>query len=335
MWHPKKLAKKSLVSSRKSGLFVNVINPGTRNQDNSADLVVYLERHTKTVRMILAVGFCLAFFAFVQCALGQTNLDTDILQTEKPHNLSPMAGVLRIFLWSLAAALLVIAAALCALRYRVVTNLYKATSDSQWKEDSEADAGERIDVDEVLGACEAIEKPEEEPEPERQPQARMFTPAHGPAWSESMLKAFLGTCLKVNCLGRTWRESATWRPQPANMPDPREAELVRRLMQRWQEFDVDQESGVFFERSSSAGKNRVCVISVSKDKRTLVEASFNAGFVIENVGRYLRNTDLVCQRGLGEYHAPTKDELASMTPGEKESLIRIVEIPNPWEAMIA
>jgi hypothetical protein len=79
----------------------------------------------------------------------------------------------------------------------------------------------------------------------------------------------------------------------------------------------------------------VCIISVSRDKRTLVEAAFNAGFVIESVGRYLKSTDLVHRRGLGEYHAPTKDELVAMTPGEKDSLMRITEIPDPWQAMIA
>jgi hypothetical protein len=121
----------------------------------------------------------------------------------------------------------------------------------------------------------------------------------------------------------------------SNLPDPREAELMRRLMQRWQEFHVDPDTGVFLERSSSAGNSRVCVISVIKDKRTLIEAGFNAGFVIESVGRYLRNTDLVYRRGLGHYHAPTRDELAAMTPGEKDSMMRITDIPDPWQAMIA
>jgi hypothetical protein len=79
----------------------------------------------------------------------------------------------------------------------------------------------------------------------------------------------------------------------------------------------------------------VCVISVSKDKHTLIEAAFNAGFVIESVGRYLKSTDLVYLRSLGDYHAPTQDELAAMTPGEKESMLRITEIPDPWQAMIA
>ncbi len=268
--------------------------------------------------------------------LASAALDPDVLPSEKLHDLSPVAGSLRWFFWFLGATLLVIAVVLTALRYRVVTNLYKVSSDAQWKEDSEEDAGERIDAEEVLGACEAIDQPvEAEAEPEQARQARLFTPAHGPAWSESMLKAFLATCLKVNCLGRTWRESEARRMQSSNLPDPREAELTRRLMQRWQEFEVDQESGVFLEHASSNGKDRVCIISVSKDKRTLVEAGFNAGFVIENVGRYLRNTDLVCRRGLGEYHAPTKDELAAMTPGERESLIRITDIPEPWKAMIS
>ena len=122
--------------------------------------------------------------------------------------------------------------------------------------------------------------------------------------------------------------------QSSNLPDPREAELSRRLMQRWQEFHVDPETGVFLEHSCSADKHRVCIISVMKDKRTLIQAAFNAGFVLESVGRYLKSTDLVYQRGPGDYHAPTKDEYATMTPGEKDSLIRIKDIPDPWQAMI-
>jgi hypothetical protein len=43
----------------------------------------------------------------------------------------------------------------------------------------------------------------------------------------------------------------------------------------------------------------------------------------------------VYRRGLGDYHAPTKDELAAMTPGEKDSMMRITDIPDPWRAMIA
>jgi hypothetical protein len=162
----------------------------------------------------------------------------------------------------------------------------------------------------------------------------MFTPASGTAWGESMLKAFLNACMKVNCLARTWRESAARQVNASNQCDPREAELIRRLMQRWQEFHVEPETGVFLEHSWSTGKRRVCVISVTRDKHTLVQAAFNAGFVIESVGRYLKGTDLVYQRGPGDYHAPIKDELAKMTPGEKDSLIRIKEIPDPWQAMI-
>ncbi len=210
------------------------------------------------------------------------------------------------------------------------------------KEDSQEDAGEQVNADEVIEACEVIEKSGEPGEAAQRPaevdhrqQERLFTPASGTAWREPMLKAFLGTCMKVNCLGRTWRESAARRVQSSDQPDPREAELIRRLMQRWQEFHVDPETGVFLERSTADGKSRVCVIRVSKDKRTLVEAAFNAGFVIESVGRYLKNTDLVYRRELGDYHAPTKEELTSMTPGEKESLMRVADIPDPWQAMIA
>ena len=292
--------------------------------------------------MTLVGGFCMGLAGLVPSALGQTNLDADILPTENLHNLSHMARFLRLALWFLGAALLVVAAVLTGLRYRVATNLYKAASDAQWKDDSEEDAGERVEASEVIEACAVIEKgaqPAESAKPavetDHRPQARLFIPASGEAWGESMLKAFLGTCMKVNCLGRTWRESAARRAQSSSLPDPREAELIRRLMQRWPEFHVDPETGVFLEHSSSAGKSRVCVISVSKDKRTLVEAAFNAGFVIESVGRYLKSTDLVYRRGLGDYHAPTKDELAAMTPGEKDSLMRITEIPDPWQAMIA
>ena len=303
---------------------------------------MHLVRHTVTRRMILVGGFCLGLAGLVLSALGQTNLDADILQTENFHNLSPIARFVRLFLWSLAAMLLVIAAVLTVLRYRVDTSLYKTSSDAQWNADAREDAGERVESSEVIGACAVLEEaapPVEASEPAEEAghphPARLFTPTSGAAWGEAMLKAFLGACLKVNCLGRTWRESAAWRVQSSNLPDPREAELIRRLMQRWQEFHVDPETGVFLEHSSSAGKSRVCVIRVSKDKRTLVEAAFNAGFVIENVGRYLKNTDLVYRRGLGDYHAPTKDELAAMTPGEKDSMMRITDIPDPWRAMIA
>src|ERR1035437_5374189 len=302
---------------------------------------MHLVLHTVTLRVILAGGFYMGLAGLVPSALGQANLDADIPQAASLHNLSPLAGFLRLALWFLGAALLIVAAVMLGLLYRMTTNLYKTSSDAQWNEDAREDAGEWAEASEIIEACAVRDKAGEpgeaaEPAAETKPrhQARLFTPASGTAWGEQMLKAFLGTCMKVNCLGRTWRESAAWRMQSSNLPDPREAELIRRLMQRWQEFHVDPETGVFLDRSSSAGKSRVCVISVSKDKRTLVEAAFNAGFVIESVGRYLKNTDLVYRRGLGEYHAPTKDELAAMTPGEKDSLMRITDIPDPWQAMI-
>ena len=245
-------------------------------------------------------------------------------------------------LWFFAAVLLVIAGVMITLRHRLATNLYKVSSDAQWTDDSQEVAWENVEEEQVDGACEAIEKGGELVEvgaagaKTKQPhQERLFTPASGAAWREPMLKAFLSTCMKVNCLGRTWRESAARRAQASNQPDPREAELIRRIMQRWQEFHVDPDSGVYLERGSAAGKDRLCIIRVLKDKRTLVEAAFNAGFVIENLGRYLRNTDLVYRREMGDYHAPTKEELPSMTPGERESMIRIADIPDPWQAMIA
>ena len=303
---------------------------------------MHLVRHTLTLRMVLAGGFCMGLASFVPAALGQTNVDADLVPTENLHNLSHLAGFVRYALWFLGAALLVIAAVLTGLRYRLATNLYKALTDEQWSEDAHEDAGnvfEASDVDEALEVLEKTAQPAEVAKPavetNQRPQARLFTPASGEAWGESMLKAFLGTCLKVNCLGRTWRESAARQARMSNLPDPREAELTRRLMQRWQEFHVDPETGVFLEHASSAGKSRVCIIRVSKDKRTVIEAAFNAGFVIENVGRYLKNTDLVYRQDLGDYHAPTKDELVKMTPGEKQSLIRITDIPDPWQVMIA
>jgi hypothetical protein len=292
-----------------------------------------------TLRMRVCGSFCLALAGFVLCSLGQTNVDSDILQTEHVHNLSPAAGFARMGLWLLAAALLVVAGMVLFIRHRLATNLYKISSDEQWKDDSLEVAAEKIDAEVVKEACELVEKGPEAaelvPEPEKGPQARLFTPASGEAWREPMLKAFLGTCMKVNCLGRTWRESAARQVQVSNQPDPREAELIRRLMQRWQEFHVDPETGVFLERSSANGNERLTIISVVKDKRTLVEAAINAGFVIESLGRYLRSTDLVYKRGPREYHAPTQDDLVKMTPGERESMIRIADIPDPWQAMIA
>jgi hypothetical protein len=63
-------------------------------------------------------------------------------------------------------------------------------------------------------------------------------------------------------------------------------------------------------------------------------AAFHAGFVIESLGRYLGSTDLVFRCGPADYHAFTKDELAAMTPEEKDFLMRITDIPDPWQAMI-
>jgi hypothetical protein len=298
--------------------------------------------HTVTLRMILIGAFCMCLPGLLTSALGQTNTEGDILPAGTVHNLAPVGGPVRWFFFFLAAALLVLVAGLAVLRYRVGSSLYKATSDVHWDSDAQADVGEQVDVTEVLGACAALvqaEQPVEAPAPPAktelpQPHGRLFTPASGTAWGESMLNAFLKACMKVNCLARTWRESGARQVHSSNQPDPREAELIRRLMQRWQEFHVDPEIGVFLEHSCSAGKHRVCVISVRKDKHTLIQAGFNAGFVIESVGRYLKSTDLVYRRGPGDYHAPIDDELAKMTPGEKDSLIRISDIPDPWQAMI-
>jgi hypothetical protein len=304
--------------------------------------VMHLVRHSVTQRMTLVGFFCLGLAGFVPFAEGQTNLDADGLQPEHPRNLSSLAAVVRWFFWCFGATLLVIAGALFALRSRVDKNLYKTAPDAHWDADAQEEAAPRIETSEVMEACEALKSPpqpaesaESAAEANPPPQVRLFVPASGPAWSESMLRAFLGTCMNVNCLGRTWRESAALRGLSPGLPDPREAELIRRLMLRWPEFHVDPESGVFLDHYSSTEKSRVCIIRVSKSKRTLVEAAFNAGFVIESVGRYLKRTDLVYRCSLGDYHAPTRDELAAMTPGEKNSLMRITEVPDPWQAMIA
>lgn len=301
---------------------------------------MHLKLHTVSLRMILVGGFCIGLALLVASAVGQTNLDADTLPTERFHDLSPIARLLPFVSWVFPTVLLAIAAVLVALRHRAAPSLYQSSSDTQWKDDAQEDVGDRVEVSEVMAACAALEPPPPveavvpPAEAARPHQARLFAPASGPAWDESMLKAFLRTCMKVNCLGRIWRESAEWRSPSSNQPDPREAELMRRFMQRWQEFHVDPEIGVFLEHSTSAGKSRVCIIRVSKDKHTLVEAALNAGFVIESVGRYLKSTDLVYRRDLGDYHSPAKEELTTMTPGEKESLMRVTDIPDPWQAMI-
>src|SRR5512140_3048150 len=111
------------------------------------------------LRTTLKFAILLVVAALVNSVLGQTNVEADLLQTEHAHNLRPASGIVRMLLWSLAAALLVIGMILVALRYRVATNLYKVSSDAQWNEDSEQDAGERVDVEEVVGACAVLEEP--------------------------------------------------------------------------------------------------------------------------------------------------------------------------------
>ncbi|MGH7968582.1 MAG: hypothetical protein ACREIC_07645 [Limisphaerales bacterium] len=292
-------------------------------------------------RLILGSALCVGLASVVTSSLGQTN-DDDALQPQNLHNLTSLPGFLHLALWILASALLVIAVVCIAVRYRLATNLYKASSDTKWTTEAPADAGERVEATEIIGACEVLEeagqqvdagKPAAKTVPS--PQVRLFTPASGEAWGEPMLKAFLSTCMKVNCLGRLWRESAARQVQASNSPDPREAELIRRLMQRWQEFHVDPETGVYLEHSSGMSRSRICILGVTRDKHTISGAAINAGFVIETIGRYLKGMDLVYLRGPGEYHAPTKGDLTLMTPGEKESMMRITEIPDPWQSMIA
>ena len=297
---------------------------------------------TVALRIILVGTFFMGLAESVSYALGETNVEADIPAPESLHNLGPMAGLVRSLLWFLGAALFILVAVLTALKYRGGTDMYKLSTDEHWTTEALEVAGERVDATEVIGACAVLEHAghpgsavETQIKVEPAAHSRLFTPASGAAWGESMLKAFLSACMKVNCLGRTWKEAAARQVQASNAPDAREAELIRRLMQRWQEFHVDPEIGVFLEHATTEGKSRVCIISVTKEKHTLTEAAFNAGFVIENVGRYLRNSDLVYLRESGDYHAPTREELTTMTPGEKNSLIRITEIPDPWQAMIA
>src|SRR5689334_8995655 len=203
--------------------------------------------HAVTLRMIRLGTCCLCLAGRVPFVLGQTNLEADIPPMDTLHNLSPVGGFARSFFFFLAAALLLLVGVWAALRYRTSPNLYQVATDAHWDTDAQADAGEKLDATEVLGACAALEHaeaPAEVAEPpvktERpEPPGRVFTPASGAAWGESMLKAFLNACVKVNCLGRTWRESAARQVQSSSLPDPREAELIRRLMQRWQEFQVE------------------------------------------------------------------------------------------------
>ena len=130
-------------------------------------------------------------------ALGQTNLDANILHAENVHDLSPVGGFLRLGLWFLAGMLLIVAAVLTFLRYGVATKVYETTSDTQWKDEAQEEAGERAEASEIIGACEVLDKtaqPAEAAEPaaeaDQTQQARLFTPASGAAWREPMLKAF-------------------------------------------------------------------------------------------------------------------------------------------------
>jgi hypothetical protein len=286
----------------------------------------------------------MSVWGLIPAALGQTNVDAEIIQTANLHDLSPATGFLRMILWSFAAILLGIAVVLTALRYRVTTSLYKAVTDAQWQDDAPEQAAVPLDQEEIIEACAGIEKPApalkaaEPAAPKSAPatHVRQYTPASGPMWSESMLNAFLAACGKANCLCRAWTESAALRQQSSRqLSNPREAELIRRIKGRWHEFHVDPETGVFIERTSKSGRSRLCIISVRKEKHTIAEAGFNAGFVIESVGRYLKNTDLAYPSGQGNYHVPTRAELTAMTPGERDRMILVTEIPDPWRATIA
>src|ERR1041384_8724900 len=151
--------------------------------------------HAVTLRIILLGAFCICLTGLVPSILAQARLDGDLTQPETLQSLRPVAGFARMFFFFLAGALLLLGGVLTALRYRVGPSLYKAASDAHWTADAQADVGEKIDATEVLGACAVLEhgdQPIEEaaPPPKTEPQqhhGRLFTPASGTPWSESML----------------------------------------------------------------------------------------------------------------------------------------------------
>lgn len=297
--------------------------------------------------MIVGCVFVVSVCGLISSVSGQTNVDADVVQTGGVHDLSPVAGLVRKILWLFAGIILTVAGILIALRYRTSTSLYKTATDAQWKEDAWEEAGVLVEESEVREACEALEQPAPAAEAV-QPAAgevapispqRLYTPASGPAWGESMLDAFLSSCLKANCLGRVWREEAARRNRAQQvsrgLPDPREAELIRKLKARWHEFHVDPEHGIFADHGAGRGRLRVCLIEVTREKHAVTEAALNAGFVIESVGRYLKSSDVVYPGGLGHYHAPGRKELEELPAEQKQRVLPLKSIPDPWQAMIA
>jgi hypothetical protein len=298
-----------------------------------------------------AFFFWPVFFAFamvLSSAFGQTNVGPEILQPGGLHNLTPLTPILRAAFWLVALLLLAIAVVLSVLRSRVSPSLYRTAADTHWQEDAHEEVGETFDESEVVEACADFGKPTgagdevqaSVPESGAGNHPRLYTPASGPVWNESMLNAFLCSCLKVSCLGRAWQAEAARRASgqqsSARLPDPREAEFIRRLKARWHEFQVDPDEGVFVEHvTGDSGSSRVCLVKVTREKHSVARATLNAGFVIDSLGRYLKSSDQVYPSGPGHYHAPNPQELTALSAEEKKCLIRLKDIPDPWQAMIA
>jgi hypothetical protein len=303
---------------------------------------------TQSLRKIGGCVLVATAFALAAAVLGQTNADTDLLQTDVSHSLKPVAGVLRTVLWLFGSTLLIIASVVTFLRRRVNPSLYHTAADAHWAEEAAQEAAVPVEQSEFSAACDEVGKPKPaedgagpvESEVTKPNHTRLYTPASGPAWTETMLNAFLSSCLKANCLGRAWQEEAA-RRQPAwqasvRLQDPREAEFIRKLKARWHEFHVDPENGIFVEHVAvGLGSNRVGVIEVSREKHAVTRAALNVGFVIESVGRYLKGSDVVYPNGLGCYHVPNGKELTALSDEDKKRLVHLRKIPDPWHAMIA
>jgi hypothetical protein len=302
-----------------------------------------LLRVTVVCVLVLAMISALTLSGF-----GQTNAEPEIPNIGGSHNLTPLGKVLWVFAWSFGSIVLVIVSVLAVLRYLVKPSLYKSVGDAHWQEDALDEAGAQAKEGEVFEVCTelgaAAQGPSElersEPEMPDPKHARLYSPASGPAWNEAMVDAFLCSCLKANCLGRAWEAEAAARMpgQRSLLPlvDAREAEFVRRLKARWQELHVDPDHGIYLEHGSGvSGKTRVCALRVCRAKHAVVWAGLNAGFVIESVGRYLRSSDVVCPGDRGCYYTPTPQEFRVMSPEEKKRAMRLSDIPDPWQAMIA
>jgi hypothetical protein len=294
--------------------------------------------------------------AWASSAMGQTNAEPELAPTGVLYNLTPVAKAARIVLWSVASVFLVIAAAVLVLRHMVKPSFYKAVTDTHWQEDAQQEAGVVVGESEVLEACADFKAGTQEAstakpsvlEAVEEKKPRLYTPASGPEWTEPMLNAFIASCLRANCLGRAWQEEAAYRvardsmppeaqrEQPSRrLPDPREAEFLRKLKVRWQEFEVDPDTGIFVEHAAAgSGKSHVCILEVAREKHKVARAALNAGFVIESLGRYLMASDQVYPTRPGYYHAPDGRELAALAPEQKQHLIRVKNIPDPWKAMI-